>query len=169
MTTIQDLRGALADALGLLQSEEMGTSITAVPIPQQGLDQSPNPVVPQTPATMWLLERRSTSPVPPTISATRHYSPDPDSPEYSHYQKIPKPGHTYNLYDHGDLLTKLTGTISLPLHPEEQAKSPTDPRSPQTNTCSPRLKSIPKEDTAPPGGHHEPPMMLGALSPTDDL
>jgi hypothetical protein len=146
----------------------MGTSITAIPIPQQGSDRSPNPVVPQTPATTWLLERRSTSPILPTIPATRCHSSDPDSPEHCRYQKHPKPGHYYNLYDHEDLLTKLTGTISPPLHLEEQAKSALGPCSLQTDICLPELESIPEEDAAPPRGHHKPPMMLEALSPTDD-
>jgi hypothetical protein len=146
----------------------MGTSVIAIPIPQQGSDQSPDPVISQTLATIWLLKRRSTSPVPPTIPATRHHSPDYTTEDHAHYKKLSKTGHRFNLHDHRDDLTWLTGTISLPLHLEEQAKLPSDSRLLQTDTCSPGLKSIPNEDTTPPGGHHIPPMMLGALSPTDD-
>ena len=35
---------------------------------------------------------------------------------------------------------------------------------------SPQLEDIPEEDIAePPGGHHPPPVMPGALSPTEEL
>jgi hypothetical protein len=53
---------------------------------------------------MWLLERRSTSPILLTIPATRCHSSDPDSPEHSHYKKQHKPWnyYTYNLHNHGD-------------------------------------------------------------------
>ena len=51
---------------------------------------------------------------------------------------------------------------SPPLH----TLPPSDVQSPQ----SPQLEDIPEEDIAePPRGHHPPPVMLGALSPTEDL
>ena len=44
--------------------------------------------------------------------------------------------------------------------------SPSKAQLPQ----SPELEDIPEEDAAePPRGHHPPPVMLGALSPTDKL
>jgi hypothetical protein len=54
------------------------------------------------------------------------------------------------------------------------------PRLPQTDTCSPRLKSILEDDAAPPGGHHQPSLIIqpvasstnmpgGLLALSDDL
>src|SRR5437879_2631798 len=105
----------------------MGTSITAVPIPQQGSDQSPNPVVSQTLATIWLLERRSTSPILLTIPATRCHLPDYTTEDHACYKRLSKTGHHFNLHNHRDDLIHLTGTIFLPLHLEEQAESSSDP------------------------------------------
>ena len=51
---------------------------------------------------------------------------------------------------------------SLPLH--------TSPPSDAQPLQSPKLEDIPEEDVAElPGGHHPPPVMPGALSPTDNL
>jgi hypothetical protein len=125
-------------------------------------------MVPQTLATMWLLKRRSTSPILTTIPATRCHSSDYTTEDHTHYEKLSKTGYHFNLHDHRDDLTCLTGAVSPPLHLEEQAELTSDPHLPQTNTHSPGLESIPKEDTTPPGGHHMPSIMLGALSPMDD-
>jgi hypothetical protein len=126
-----------------------------LPIQQLDPDRSPRYMDTHTPATVWLFERRSTSPILQTIPATRHHSPDPDSPEHSCYQKLPKPGHYYNLYDHREQLTELTRAILLPLYQMEQTQLTSGPCLLQTNTRSPGLESILEEDDATPSeGHH---------------
>jgi hypothetical protein len=132
-----------------------------LPIPQLDPDRSPEHMNTHTPATAWLFERRSTSPISSTIPTTRCHSPDPDSPEHSHYQKLPKPGHYYNLYNHEDQLTELTGATLPPLHQKEQTQPTSGVHSSPTNTHSPELESIPEEDNAaPPGGHHQPSLVI---------
>jgi hypothetical protein len=102
MSTIEDLREALADILGLLQSGEMRTSITAISLLQQGPDQSPDSMISDTPATVWLYKRRSTSPILLTIPATRPHSLDPTTEDHACYEKLWKTRYCFNLYDHGD-------------------------------------------------------------------
>jgi hypothetical protein len=90
--SIPDLQYALAEMFGL----------EPLPIQQLDPDRSPRHMDTHTLATAWLFKRRSTLPIPPTIPATRCYSPDPDSPEHSRYSKQHKLGHYYNLYKYGD-------------------------------------------------------------------
>jgi hypothetical protein len=124
----------------------MGTYV--IPLLQQGSDRSSDHMVSKTLATTWLLERRSTSPVLLTIPAIRCHSPDLESYDHIHYEKLSKTGHCFNLHDYGDKLMHLTRAVLPPLHLEEQAKLTLDPCSLQSNPCSPGLESIPKEDSA---------------------
>ena len=124
------------------------------------------------------------SPPAPSIPASRPHSPVSEEPHRGFvkgrntgdYKDPSHPAYLIQQWRH--VPTEDRPPVRATVNRERRAahlfsNSPpihTTPLSDAQSPKSPQLEDIPEEDAAePPGGHHPPPVMPGALSPTEDL